>query len=836
MADFLKLVDSPAGTRLILQGNSAFALGVVHAGYHAADGYPGTPSTEVIDKNLKYVQDRMTVGWSVNEANAVAVTIGHAVAGMDSVVTMKIPGLFQAADTITTSAFYTGQMGAFVVYAATDYVPSSTQHVIDARYFLSAARIPVLEPRNHQELYDMAFIAADLSRMFKTQVCILPSGILAHSEGLVVTREPRKIEPQPVPADLSKWMLMPGIARRNYNEATTHRIPEVLKFTKQNDTFIKETEGKDDFGIVVVGESEIIVKEALLNVGLNPSILSMSIANPVPISRIRDFASKIKGKLFVFEDGDRFLQEKIEAAGIAVIGKPEYSVLTDWTPQDVIDFLKDFIEIKLHKESDRPTIKPLVRPPSICPGCPFRGYALSAENLRKKGKLFAGFGEIGCSTLLFINKGIDTVLCMGGSDSMRQGFCLSRPEMASKVVSVIGDSCECHSGLDATRNGVFRNVPGVKVILDNSVTAMTGGQPAPTSYANLAGVPNKFRLKEAIAAEKCDVVAVNAYDLAGIEKALEKALDDAETGKFTNLVIEGPCQQIMDKSQKKRTIKIDAEKCKKCGRCNVCPGIKFDKENGPEFTNMCINCGGNKQICMQRCPFGAIVPIEVTEKKEKAAAEVKIPEEIKDVAVAKELLPESIRIAIRGIGGQGNLFFGKILSEVALHTPYGETGIVKGDTHGMAQLGGSVISTFACGNVYSPILSPKSADVLVVMETSEVFCNGFLDLLKPNGTIILNRFESLPANAKKEDYPKIEDIRKALANYKVIETDVIETVAKIGDKSGKTANIAMLGLMSSIEPFSAIPKEIWLKALMKLSPTDAAKAANYAAFIAGRGE
>ena len=294
MADFLKLVDSPAGTRLILQGNSAFALGVVHAGYHAADGYPGTPSTEVIDKNLKYVQDRMSVSWSVNEANAVAVTIGHAVAGMDSVVTMKIPGLFQAADTITTSAFYTGQMGAFVVYAATDYVPSSTQHVIDARYFLSAARIPVLEPRNHQELYDMAFIAADLSRMFKTQVCILPSGILAHSEGLVVTREPRKIEPQPVPADLSKWMLMPGIARRNYTEATTHRIPEVLKFTEQNDTFIKETIGKDDFGIVVVGESEIIVKEALLNVGLEPSILSMSIANPVPISRIRDLLRKSK--------------------------------------------------------------------------------------------------------------------------------------------------------------------------------------------------------------------------------------------------------------------------------------------------------------------------------------------------------------------------------------------------------------------------------------------------------------------------------------------------------------------------------------------------------------
>jgi len=148
MSEFKKMVDSPAGSRFILQGNAAFALGVVHAGYHAADGYPGTPSTEVIDKSLKHVQDRIKVGWSVNEAVATAVTVGHSVAGMDAVVTLKIPGLFQAGDTITTSAFYTGKAGAFVVFAAADYVPSSTQHVIDARYFLSAARIPVIEPRD----------------------------------------------------------------------------------------------------------------------------------------------------------------------------------------------------------------------------------------------------------------------------------------------------------------------------------------------------------------------------------------------------------------------------------------------------------------------------------------------------------------------------------------------------------------------------------------------------------------------------------------------------------------------------------------------------------------
>ncbi|MGI6393583.1 MAG: 2-oxoacid:acceptor oxidoreductase family protein [bacterium] len=834
MSEFKKMVDSPFGSQFIVQGNTAFALGVVHAGYHAADGYPGTPSTEVIDKNLKHVQDRMVVGWSVNEAVATAVAIGHSVAGMDAVVTMKIPGLFQAGDAITTSAFYTGEAGAFVIYAATDYVPSSTQHLVDARYFLSAARVPVFEPRNHQEMYDIAFIAADISRKFKTQVCILPSGILAHSEGMITTREPRKIEPRPLPENLHKWMLMPGIARRNFNEVNSVRIPQLLEFVEQNDSLISEHKGKDDWGIVVVGESEIIVKEALVTINSDPSIFSMSIANPVPVNKIKEFASKIKGKLFVFEDGDRFLQEKILAEGVKVIGKSKNSLITDWTPIEIINLLKGHIEFDYNPPSLKSEVKPLGRPPSICPGCPYRAYGLAAENLRKKGKLYAGFGEIGCSTLLFFNKGIDTVLCMGGSDSMRQGFCMSRPDMVSKVVSVIGDSCECHSGLDSTRNGVFRNVPGVKVVLDNRITAMTGGQPAPTSETNLAGVPNKFDLKKALAAEECTVIAVNSFDLKGVEQALTEALEEAEKGQFISLVLEGPCQQIVPSELKKRTIEIDREKCRKCGRCNICPGIKFGDDGYPHFTNLCINCVGNLQVCMQRCPFGAIVPMKSEANKITEQIELPPLKTFGTAEVKKEDLPDSLRIAIRGIGGQGNLFFGKVLSEVALRTPYSETKIIKGDTHGMAQLGGSVISTFGCGEVYSPLFAPGSTDILVVMETSEVLREGFLELLKPDGTIILNKFEALPPTAKKEEYPKIDEIRKVLSNYNVIEFDALEVVSKEGDKLGRTANVAMLGLLSTIKPFNKIPVEIWMDALMKLSPTDKIKSANQIAFEAGR--
>ena len=212
MAIFKDLVDIPANSKLILQGNTAFALGVIHAGYHAATGYPGTPSTEVIDKCLASVQKKIIVGWSVNEAVAISVGLGHAMAGLDTLVTMKIPGIFQAGDALTTTAFFSNDAGALVIFAVTDYIPSSTQHVIDARYFLASSRLPILEPRDHQEMYDIARIAADMSKQFNTPVIVLASGMLAHSEALVISRDIRKVKPKELPENLKKWMNLPIIA------------------------------------------------------------------------------------------------------------------------------------------------------------------------------------------------------------------------------------------------------------------------------------------------------------------------------------------------------------------------------------------------------------------------------------------------------------------------------------------------------------------------------------------------------------------------------------------------------------------------------------------------
>ncbi len=386
MSLFRELTQSPPGSKFILQGNAAFALGVVNAGYHAADGYPGTPSTEVIDKSLKFVQDKIKVGWSVSEAVAVSVCIGHSIAGFDAVVTMKIPGVFQAADVISSFAFFTGEAGALVIYAATDYTPSSTQHIIDARYFFSSLCIPILEPRNHQEMYDIAAIAADISRKFRTPVVILASGTLTHSEGLIELKQPRQIQPRNLPADLKDWMCMPHIARSNYNKVIQERIPAIEKWIDYSNLF-SIIDGTNDFGIITCGVNDIILNEALQFFKVKPSILSLAITNPIPKKIINEFCKKINGQIFVIEDGYRFLWEKIKLIGLDVIGKDETSTITEWTPDKLIEFITSYLDkqyvINNHyfnfKNSKKIDILPVARPPSICPGCPYRAVALTIQ-------------------------------------------------------------------------------------------------------------------------------------------------------------------------------------------------------------------------------------------------------------------------------------------------------------------------------------------------------------------------------------------------------------------------------------------------------------------------
>ncbi|MFH1051953.1 MAG: 2-oxoacid:acceptor oxidoreductase family protein, partial [bacterium] len=305
---------------------------------------------------------------------------------------------------------------------------------------------------------------------------------------------------------------------------------------------------------------------------------------------------------------------------------------------------------------------------------------------------------------------------------------------------------------------------------------------------------------------------------------------------FSALIIEGECIHEIPKERTIPKLEFNYDICVNCGLCNICPGIELDENKKPSFTVFCTDCGSNDRICMQVCNVeGAIVVREEsTERKKTDKPQLKKIKYKTGKKISKKDLPKSLRIAVRGIGGQGNLFFGKVLSELALRTPYSETKIVKGDTHGMAQLGGPVISVFCCGDVFSPVLAPNSVDILVAMEINEVLRPGFIDLIKPGGTIIFNDFTALPVNARKSDYPDFNKIKKALKGNKLLIADFYKAAYELGDKKGLSANVVALGLVSTVEPCDKIPEEIWLDAISAISPNEITKSANIQAFKRGR--
>ncbi|MFC1891875.1 2-oxoacid:acceptor oxidoreductase family protein [Thermodesulfobacteriota bacterium] len=825
--EFKELCLAEKGKTSVLQGNIAFAVGCVRAGIHCADGYPGTPSSEVIDNGLSRVQDMIKVGWSVNEAVAVGVGFGHTLAGEDSVVTMKIPGLFQAGDLFTSSAFFTDPRGALIYYIATDFVPSATQHVIDPRYLLKSTMIPVFEPRNHQELLEAAGIAADIGRTYRTPVAVLASGILCHSEGLVRLNEIKEREILDIPGDLNRFNPLPGITRGNYDTVMAERIPALTEMVEKSplNRWIK---GSGRKGVITYGVCSIYVEEVRDLYGEDFDILSLAFTNPLPNKLIGKFSNAIDGDIYIIEDGFHFVQDELERMGLSVTGKEYNSSITEWTPELIAERLGYSVIRKSHE------LQPVIRPPMICAGCPYRLFAEVVNKLKKQDKIDIVFGDIGCYALLYFIGAMDLHLAMGAGESMRQGFVLSRPELNAKCLSIVGDSTECHSGMDATRNAVFRNIPGVKVVLDNYWTAMTGGQPSPASPVNLAGEKISYDLDTALKSHSDNVFEVNAYDMKGIRKTIKEALSQVEQGKFSVVVVRGSCVKKVPNKQKGIQLKINQEKCDQCHICQICSGIEEGPEGFPRFNNLCSGCGGENPACMQMCPFDAMEPLTEDDNVRTAAPGFPEPPGIEKIRFDNTVFPERLSLAIRGVGGQGNLFFGRVLTQLAFLAGYDAKNIAKGETHGMAQMGGPVISTFSCGKVHSPVLFPESADCLIVMEMSEVFRPGFIDLLKKDGRILMAKTKIVPQALDEEKYPKTEDIKKALGDYDVMEVDVLGRALELGDSTGRIANVIMIGVLSRIAPFDIFPEDLWLQALKNVNPKPDIFSANYTAFISGR--
>ena len=835
MSSFRDLCTGPAGRAEVLQGNIAFAAGVVRAGIPSADGYPGTPSSEVIHRGLSQVQDLITVGWSVNEAVAAGVGLGHTLAGDDCVVTMKIPGLYQAGDIFTSAALFTRERGALIYYVASDFTPSSTQHTIDPHYLFKSCFVPVLEPRDHQELHQAAAIAVELGREHNTQVVVLTSGLLCHSEGLIRLMEPQTRPRVEMPADLKPYNCLPPLTRANYDLVMAKRMP-ALREMVESSPLNRWTKGSGKRGVITYGSNAMYLDEVKELFYPDLDVLSLAFTNPLPLDLIHRFHESINGEVFVIEDGYRYLQGELAAAGLPTIGKEEYSKITEWSPALIAKLLGRKFEAETPR-TRAASAQPVPRPPMICAGCPYRLFGEEVGRMKKKGQIAATFGDIGCNSLLYFMNAMDTGVAMGASESKRTGFVLSRPEMASQTLSILGDGTECHSGMDATRNAVFRHMAGVKVILDNEWTAMTGGQPGPTSPVNLAGQPRRMSLVDSLKAHGAEVKEVSGYDRKGLQKALKDSLAAADEGLFTCLVVQGTCIRKVPKSSYGQKLTVDLETCKKCGMCDICPGIAITPEGFPEFTNLCTGCVSQTPACLQMCPTGSIKIAETPSGPDQAKPAVDlppIPDKIELPELGREDLPGRLALAIRGVGGQGNLFFGRVLTQLAFLAGYGESNVIKGETHGMAQMGGPVISTFACGAAHSPTLLPGSADCLVSMESSEVLRPGFLEMLKQGGAVLLARTAILPQGLAPESYPDHGVIMDQLAGFKVMELDVLGRALGLGDAEGRSANVVMIGALSRTAPFDKFPEEYWLEAIRLNSPTPAMWQANRAAFKAGR--
>jgi indolepyruvate ferredoxin oxidoreductase alpha subunit len=823
-----QLCEAPAGQAEILQGNMAFAVGCVRGGLHAADGYPGTPSSEVIDKGLSQVQDLIKVGWSVNEAVASAVGHGHSIAGRDCVVTMKIPGLFQAGDIFTSGALFVLDRGALVYYISSDFTPSSTQHTLDPRYLFKSCFVPVYEPRNHQEMHEAAALAVELARTYKTQVVVMPNGNLCHSEGLIHLMPAQQREPVQMPESLKSFNVLPSVARKNYDVVMAERMPALVEMVEKSPLNKWEKGSSHRVGVITYGIGDMYVREVKETLGADIDILSLAFTNPLPMKLIREFCGSIDGEIYVIEDGYRYLQETIENIGFKVRGKEPFSPITEWTPALVAKTLG------LISEEKKSTAVPVVRPPVICAGCPYRLFAEEIILLKKKKMLDVVFGDIGCNTLLYFMNALDTGLAMGASEAERIGYVFSRPEQAGRCISLIGDGTECHTGMDATRNAIYRNMPGVKVILDNSWTAMTGGQPSPTSPENIAGEKMRFNLAESLKAYGANVVSVGAYEKKNLRLALKTALTDAKQGVFTAIVVtNGACIQKLSASTQR--VYVEPSVCKKCDACLICPGLELDADGVPFVNNLCTGCGGSAPACVQACPTNVLKAVDLKDLNlPSVPVFAEPPSEIEIPAISKASFPARLSLAIRGVGGQGNLFFGSVMSKLASLAGYDETNIIKGETHGMAQMGGPVISTFACGNVNSPVLLPGTADCLIAMEKSEVLRPDFLEMLKPGGTVLLANTKIIPHGLPEDQYPTDEQIHACLSQYHVIEVDVLGKALELGDRSGRTANVVMMGILSTLPPFSVLPPEMWLTALKKANSKPAVWAGNYVAFNTGR--
>lgn len=573
----------------LLIGNEAVARGLYEGGIDLVSSYPGTPSTEITEFLSKY--DDIHSEWAPNEKVALEVAFGASLSGARSACAMKHVGLNVAADPLFTLS-YTGVNGGLVVCVADDPAMHSSQNEQDSRHYAIAAKVPMLEPSDSAESYAFAKAAFDLSEKFDTPVILRMCTRVAHSQSIVETGERVEVPKKPYVKNTAKYTMIPANAIRRHVvvEERTARLTEFAENCPFN-RVEKAADGKDDIGIITSGTSYQYVKEVF---GNSVNILKIGMPNPLPKNLILDFARSVQ-KLYVIEELEPIIENHCRTLGLDPVGKSAFSVLGEFSQRTVAKAFGFPDKPKITLDNPVPA-----RPPMLCAGCPHRGiYYVLAKNK------ITVLGDIGCYTLGAQPPlcSIDSTLCMGASVSGVHGFLLSsEKEKAQKTVAVIGDSTFIHSGITGLINIAYNASPSTVIILDNSITGMTGHQQNPTTGFNIKGEPaSKVDLEalcRAVGIERVRVV--DPYDLAACEKAVKEEL---ATETPSVIISRRPCV-LLKYVKPQPPLSVNADKCRSCKKCMTlgCPAISIKNNKARIDKTLCVGC----KVCSSLCPFGAI--------------------------------------------------------------------------------------------------------------------------------------------------------------------------------------------------------------------------------------
>ncbi len=572
--------------RQLMLGNAAVARGLYEAGCCVISSYPGTPSTEITEEAAKY--DAIYCEWAPNEKVAMEVAFGASLAGKRSFCAMKHVGLNVAADPLFTIS-YTGVNGGMVFPVADDPGMHSSQNEQDSRHYAIAAKLPMLEPADSREALDFTKLAYQLSEQFDTPVFIKMCTRIAHSQSIVETAERVEVPAKPYEKNISKYVMMPGNAIRRHPvvEERTKKLIEYAETCSIN----RVEEGEDHkIGIITSSTSYQYVKEVC---GDRFPILKLGMIHPLPIQKIKDFAASVD-LLTVVEELDPVIENHCRQLGLALVGKDTFPIMGEFSQNLVAEKIGMPVPAGTALEDVIPP-----RPPVMCAGCPHRGlfYVLSKNRCTV-------LGDIGCYTLGAVAplSAMEMTACMGASISGIHGFNKALgAESENKTVAVIGDSTFMHSGMTGLANIAYNGSNSTIIILDNSITGMTGHQQNPTTGYNIKGDPaGKIDLEtlcRAIGFERVRVV--DPYDLKAAEQAVKEEL---AVNAPSVIISRRPCA-LLKSVKHAAPLKVNTDKCKGCKACMKigCPAISIKDGKAHVDNTLCVGCG----VCGQLCGFGA---------------------------------------------------------------------------------------------------------------------------------------------------------------------------------------------------------------------------------------